>query len=326
MASGSLRLTAVALVVECLKPPLKRHCRLWNSNEDRKSRPRLLLAVLAMAYSDKRRLPICRIPNLTAQTSTGQFWHFSLLWFLRRMQLSPKFRSCSAPDHCANAPQRLRFLQIARVEPLSEPPVNRSQQFARLAHLALVAPEACEASWRRGVPRIWLVIGGRPGSAPDHDVHDAPTQGCCTSSRRPAKVSRQFCRRSYSRSQEPYRLYAVAVWIADKSRVVSFVIVHAYAWIAVRCSAFTAQTCATDRSLPRPKGARSEYGTGVRPPKARPFQGSPYAEPLRPTSPRWLVHSLSENELWATAESSAVLQSTKVVAVGLGPGCSTRAT
>jgi hypothetical protein len=41
--------------------------------------------------------------------------------------------------------QRLRFLQIARVEPLSEPPVNRSQQFARFAHLALVAPEACEA-------------------------------------------------------------------------------------------------------------------------------------------------------------------------------------
>ena len=40
--------------------------------------------------------------------------------------------------------QRLRLLQIARIEPLSEPPVNRSKQFARLLHLALVAPEACE--------------------------------------------------------------------------------------------------------------------------------------------------------------------------------------
>src|SRR6476661_7720197 len=38
--------------------------------------------------------------------------------------------------------QRLRLFQIARLEPLSELPVNRSQQFARLLHLALVAPEA----------------------------------------------------------------------------------------------------------------------------------------------------------------------------------------
>ena len=41
--------------------------------------------------------------------------------------------------------QRLRFFQIARVEPLRKPPVNRSQQFARLLHLALVTPEAREA-------------------------------------------------------------------------------------------------------------------------------------------------------------------------------------
>ena len=40
--------------------------------------------------------------------------------------------------------QRLRFLQIARVEPLREPAVDRSQQFARLPHLALVEPEACK--------------------------------------------------------------------------------------------------------------------------------------------------------------------------------------
>jgi hypothetical protein len=38
--------------------------------------------------------------------------------------------------------QRLRFLQIARLKPLRKPPVNRSQQFARFAHLALVTPEA----------------------------------------------------------------------------------------------------------------------------------------------------------------------------------------
>ena len=34
------------------------------------------------------------------------------------------------------------LFQIARVKPLSEPPVSRSQQFARLLHLALVATEA----------------------------------------------------------------------------------------------------------------------------------------------------------------------------------------
>jgi hypothetical protein len=37
--------------------------------------------------------------------------------------------------------QRLRLLQIARIEPLGEPPVNRSQQFTRFLHFAVVAPE-----------------------------------------------------------------------------------------------------------------------------------------------------------------------------------------
>ena len=41
--------------------------------------------------------------------------------------------------------QRLRLLQIARVEPFSEPAVNRSEQFASLLRLALVTPEAREA-------------------------------------------------------------------------------------------------------------------------------------------------------------------------------------
>jgi hypothetical protein len=46
---------------------------------------------------------------------------------------------------CQFVRQRLRLLQIAHVEPFSEPPVNRSKQFARLLHLALIAPEAGEA-------------------------------------------------------------------------------------------------------------------------------------------------------------------------------------
>src|SRR6476660_1430533 len=41
--------------------------------------------------------------------------------------------------------QRFRFLQIARVEPFSEPAVNRSQQFASLLQLPLIAPKPREA-------------------------------------------------------------------------------------------------------------------------------------------------------------------------------------
>src|SRR6202795_2679339 len=37
--------------------------------------------------------------------------------------------------------QRAGLLQIERVETLGEPAVDRRQQFARLLHLALVAPE-----------------------------------------------------------------------------------------------------------------------------------------------------------------------------------------
>src|SRR6478752_2834468 len=53
--------------------------------------------------------------------------------------------------------QRLRFLQITRVEPFSEPPVHRSQQFARLLNLALVAPEACEAHGGTKLPEFCLL-------------------------------------------------------------------------------------------------------------------------------------------------------------------------
>src|SRR5262249_41359813 len=54
-----------------------------------------------------------------------------------------------SPGEAAPRPQllqqRLRFLQIARVKPIREPPVDRSEHFASLLQLALVAPEACEA-------------------------------------------------------------------------------------------------------------------------------------------------------------------------------------
>jgi hypothetical protein len=41
--------------------------------------------------------------------------------------------------------QRLRLFQIARIEALRKPAVNRSKQFASLLRLALVTPEAREA-------------------------------------------------------------------------------------------------------------------------------------------------------------------------------------
>src|SRR5215467_8040760 len=56
--------------------------------------------------------------------------------------------------------QRLRFFQITSVEPLSEPPINRSKQFARLLHLALVAPEAREAHGGAEFPGFGLLLAG----------------------------------------------------------------------------------------------------------------------------------------------------------------------
>ena len=61
--------------------------------------------------------------------------------------------------------QRLRFLQIARVEALRKPPVNRSQQFARLLHLALVAPETREAHGGAEFPGLCLLLAGDGESA-----------------------------------------------------------------------------------------------------------------------------------------------------------------
>jgi hypothetical protein len=56
--------------------------------------------------------------------------------------------------------QRLGLFQIARVEPFREPPVNRSQQFARVLHLALRAPEACEAYGGAEFPGFGLLVAG----------------------------------------------------------------------------------------------------------------------------------------------------------------------
>jgi hypothetical protein len=49
------------------------------------------------------------------------------------------------------------LLQIARLKSLREPSVNRSQQFPRLLHLALVAPEAGEAHCGAEFPGFGLL-------------------------------------------------------------------------------------------------------------------------------------------------------------------------
>ena len=46
------------------------------------------------------------------------------------------------------------------VEPLSEPAVDRTEQFARLLHLALVAPETREARSRAELPKLCLLLPG----------------------------------------------------------------------------------------------------------------------------------------------------------------------
>jgi hypothetical protein len=61
--------------------------------------------------------------------------------------------------------QRLRLFKIARVEAFSEPAVSRSELFARLLRLTLVAPEA-----REGVCRVQLraFSGLRCGNLDSH--------------------------------------------------------------------------------------------------------------------------------------------------------------
>ena len=54
--------------------------------------------------------------------------------------------------------KRLGHLQIERVKAFSEPVVDRSQEFPRLLHLALVAPEACEAHGSPEFPGLCLLL------------------------------------------------------------------------------------------------------------------------------------------------------------------------
>jgi hypothetical protein len=61
--------------------------------------------------------------------------------------------------------QRLRLLQIARVEAFGEPAVDGSKKFARLLHPALVAPEAREAHCGAQFPRFCLLLTGDGQSA-----------------------------------------------------------------------------------------------------------------------------------------------------------------
>jgi hypothetical protein len=65
--------------------------------------------------------------------------------FLRRTRLGPGFGRGLYRSLLQRAEQRLRFVQIARVEPLGEPPVHRSQQFARFA---LALPCDCQGRAR----------------------------------------------------------------------------------------------------------------------------------------------------------------------------------
>jgi hypothetical protein len=73
----------------------------------------------------------------------------------------------SGPLHSSDKPsrrqllqQRLRFLQITRVEPFREPPLNRTKQFARLLRLALVTPEAGEAHCGAEFRGFGLLLAG----------------------------------------------------------------------------------------------------------------------------------------------------------------------
>jgi hypothetical protein len=98
--------------------------------------------------------------------------------FLHRTRLSPGFGRGLYRSLLQRAEQRLRLLQIARVEAFGEPAVNLTQQFAHLLRLALIAPETRKGSWRRGVPRILPVVGGqrrghnrrKPGLSQQHQI------------------------------------------------------------------------------------------------------------------------------------------------------------
>ena len=108
-----------------------------------------------MTNHDNGGIGIRRVPNITAQTTTGHS-HCTLpsIYPPPDDRIGMFFREALPKKAHASKrlvlsrqllQQSLRLLQITRVEPLSEPPVDRSEQFARLLRLALVAPKAREA-------------------------------------------------------------------------------------------------------------------------------------------------------------------------------------
>src|SRR5262249_26636017 len=60
-------------------------------------------------------------------------------------------------SRCQLLQERLCLFQITRAESFSEPPVNWSNQFARLLHLALIAPEASETHCRAEFQQLPLL-------------------------------------------------------------------------------------------------------------------------------------------------------------------------
>ena len=69
-------------------------------------------------------------PSLILRVNSSAIPGFALPW---RIEAYTEASLYEVPQLCAELPQQLlRLLQIARVEPLRKPPVNRSQQFARL--------------------------------------------------------------------------------------------------------------------------------------------------------------------------------------------------
>ena len=56
-------------------------------------------------------------------------------------------------------------LQVERIEPFSEPPVDRSEQFASLLRLTLVTPEARKAHCGAEFPGLGLLLAGEGESA-----------------------------------------------------------------------------------------------------------------------------------------------------------------
>jgi hypothetical protein len=72
--------------------------------------------------------------------------------------------------------QRLRLLEIARVEPLREPGVNRSKQFARLLHLALVAPQASAAHCGAKFAGLRLLLFSRVTEQRDFSRRGSPDE------------------------------------------------------------------------------------------------------------------------------------------------------